>query len=181
MFSILERMFETLGQMLRENMNQHVDPICHGCGGLHEYEDCPVAFRWVMPSVAKGIHWAEIDDWDLNRCMNKELVDATELTDMKTPLEDAEGTSEDDEVDIEEGEVEEEEFKEELTSDLELSDVELETTTDDSVPPPFQLDVKPNWYSTPWYYCLETIYDDFWIDDDEGEDVDEPLDKMEDK
>ncbi|KAJ0513153.1 hypothetical protein HanHA300_Chr10g0354171 [Helianthus annuus] len=33
----------------------------------------------------------------------------------------------------------------------------------------------------PWYYGPESIDDDFWIDNDEGEDVDEPLDKMEDE
>ncbi|KAJ0886994.1 hypothetical protein HanRHA438_Chr09g0385731 [Helianthus annuus] len=42
MLAILERMFETLGQMLREGMNQHVYPRCQDCGGPHWYEDCPV-------------------------------------------------------------------------------------------------------------------------------------------
>ncbi|KAJ0922400.1 hypothetical protein HanPSC8_Chr05g0203321 [Helianthus annuus] len=179
MLAILERMFETLGQMLRESVNQHVDPECEGCAGPHRYEDCPVAFRWSIPSVTQGIYWD--DDWDWNRGMNDESVEATELTNMKTPLWDAEGTCEDNEVEIEEEEeevVEIKEVEEELPNNLQLFDIGLETTTDDSVPPPVQQDVTLNWYSTPWYYGPELTDDDFW-NDDEGEDMDEPLSKME--
>ncbi|MFS7902368.1 hypothetical protein Hanom_Chr01g00010481 [Helianthus anomalus] len=92
MIAILERMFETLGQMLREGMNQHVN---QGKKSKYNMEE----------------------------------------------------------------EVEEEQVKEEFPDDLELSDVELETTTDDSVP--VQQDVTPNWYSTPWYYDPEPTDDDF--------------------
>ncbi|KAJ0589208.1 hypothetical protein HanIR_Chr04g0183481 [Helianthus annuus] len=131
MITILERMFETLGQMLREGMNQHVN---------QEKNQSTIWFTW--------------DDYYADN------ID----------FESYEG--------VKEEEVEEEQFKEELPGDPELSDVELETTTDGSVPPPVQQDVTPNWYSTPWYYGPEPIDDDFW-NDDEGEDVDEPLDKME--
>ncbi|KAJ0438335.1 hypothetical protein HanHA300_Chr16g0612781 [Helianthus annuus] len=110
MFTILQRMIETLSQMIKESMNQHVDLKCQHC--------------------------------------------------------------------VKEEEVQEEQVKEELPGDPKLSNVQLETTTDDSVPPLVQQDVTPNWYSTPWYYGPEPIDEDFWNDDD-GEDVDEPLDKME--
>ncbi|KAJ0927158.1 hypothetical protein HanRHA438_Chr04g0179551 [Helianthus annuus] len=118
MITILERMFETLGQMLREGMNQHVN---------QEKNQSTIWFTW--------------DDYYADN------ID----------FESYEG--------VKEEEVEEEQFKEELPGDPELSDVELETTTDGSVPPPVQQDVTPNWYSTPWYYGPEPIDDDFWNDD----------------
>ncbi|XP_021986143.1 FK506-binding nuclear protein-like [Helianthus annuus] len=129
--------------------------------------------------------------------MNDESVDATELTNMKTPLWDAEGTCEDNEVKIEEKGVE---VEEDPTSDPELLDRELETKMDELVPPPVQQDVKLPWNSTPWYYGPEPIDDDVWSEDDEGvveemeleipdyttsprveEFEEEPLDKMEDE
>ncbi|KAJ0460661.1 hypothetical protein HanHA89_Chr16g0663381 [Helianthus annuus] len=35
MFTILQRMIETLSQMIKESMNQHVDLKCQHCGGPH--------------------------------------------------------------------------------------------------------------------------------------------------
>ncbi|MFS7920145.1 hypothetical protein Hanom_Chr03g00220981 [Helianthus anomalus] len=198
MLAFLEKMHKVLDKMIKKSMNQHVDPLCQGCGGPHRYEDCSVAFRWLMPLVTQGTHWAGDDDWDLNRCMNDESVNATEVTNMETPLEDAEGIGEADDVEMEEVGVEEEKVEEDPTSDPELSDRELETIMDESVPPLVQQDVKLHWYSTPWYYGPEPIDDDIWNEDGEGvveemelempdyttsprgEETSDPLDKMED-
>ncbi|KAJ0946476.1 hypothetical protein HanRHA438_Chr01g0004381 [Helianthus annuus] len=151
MFTILERMIETLSQMIKENINQHVDPRCQQCGGPHGYEDCPVYMNQKKNQSTIRFTWDDYYDDHID-------------------FESYEG--------VKEEEVEEEQVKEELPGDPELSGLGLETTMDDSVPPPVQQDVTPNWYSTPWYYGPEPIDDDFW-NDDEGEDVDELLDKME--
>ncbi|KAJ0549490.1 hypothetical protein HanRHA438_Chr07g0295731 [Helianthus annuus] len=152
MFTILERMIEALSQMIKESMNQHVHPRCQDCGGPHGYEDCPIYMNQKKNQSTIRFKW---DDY------YNDHID----------FESYEGVKE---------EVEEEHVKEELPGDPELSGLELERTTDDSVPPPVQQDVTPNWYSTPWYYGPEPIDDDFW-NDDAGEDMDEPLDKMEDE
>ncbi|MFS7970947.1 hypothetical protein Hanom_Chr09g00826901 [Helianthus anomalus] len=112
-----------------------------------------------MPSVTRDIYWANDDDRDLNRYMNDESVDAPVPTNMETPLEDAEGTCEDDEVEMEKKGVEEEEVEEDPTSDPELLDKELVKIIDESVPLPVQQDVKLHWYSTTWY-GPESIDDD---------------------
>ncbi|KAJ0667119.1 hypothetical protein HanPI659440_Chr17g0674291 [Helianthus annuus] len=151
MFTILQRMIETLSQMIKESMNQHVDLRCQHYGGPHRYEDCPIYVNQKKNQSTIRFTW---DDYYADN------ID----------FESYEG--------VKEEEVEEEQVKEELPGDRELSDVELETTTDDSVPPSVQQDVTPNWYSTPWYYVPEPTEDDFW-NDDGGEDVNEPLDKME--
>ncbi|KAJ0458026.1 hypothetical protein HanIR_Chr15g0780461 [Helianthus annuus] len=151
MFTILERMIETLSQMIKESMNQHVHPRCQDCGGPHWYEDCPI---YMNQKKNQSTIWFSWDGYYADNI----------------GFESCEG--------VKEEEVEEEQVKEELPGNPELSDVELETTTDDSVPPPVQQDVTPNWYSTPWYYGPEPTDDDFW-NDDEGEDIDKPHDKME--
>ncbi|KAJ0951766.1 putative transcription factor interactor and regulator CCHC(Zn) family [Helianthus annuus] len=155
MFTILKRMIETLSQMIKESMNQHVDLRCQHCGGPHWYEDCPIYVNQKKNQSTIRFTW---DD-----CYSDNIG-----------FESYEGVKE------EEEKVEEKHVKEELPSDPELSGLELERTTDDSVPPPVQQDVTPNWYSTPWYYGPEPIDDDLW-NDDAGEDMDEPLDKMEDE
>ncbi|KAJ0601837.1 hypothetical protein HanIR_Chr03g0133211 [Helianthus annuus] len=152
MFTILQRMIETLSQMIKESMNQYVDLRCQHCGGPHGYEDCPGYMNQKKNQSTLRFTWDDYYDDHID-------------------FESYEGVKE---------EVDEEHVKEELPDDPELSDVELETTTDDSVPPPVQQDVTLKWYSTPWYYGPEPTNDDFW-NDDEGEDVDEPLDKMEDE
>ncbi|MFS7984698.1 hypothetical protein Hanom_Chr11g00989601 [Helianthus anomalus] len=54
MFAVYEQALVLL-QLLAENCRiQQVDPECQGCGGPHRYEDCPVAFRWSIPSVIRG-------------------------------------------------------------------------------------------------------------------------------
>ncbi|KAM0060031.1 hypothetical protein Hdeb2414_s0005g00187831 [Helianthus debilis subsp. tardiflorus] len=152
MFTILQRMIETLSQMIKESINQHVDLRCQHCGGPHGYKDCPVYMNQKKNQSTIRFTWDDYyDDHD---------------------FESYEG--------VKEEEVEEEQVKEELPGDPEFSGLELETTTDDSVPPPVQQNVTPNWYSTPWYYGPEPTDDDFW-NDDEGENVDKPLDKMEDE
>ncbi|KAJ0843890.1 hypothetical protein HanRHA438_Chr15g0696391 [Helianthus annuus] len=125
MFTILQQMIETLSQMIKESMNQHVDPRCQDYGGPHWFEGCPIY---------------------MNQKKNQSTIRSTwdDYYDNVIGFESYEG--------VKEEEVEEEQVKEELPNNPELSDVELETTTDDSVPPP---------------------------NDDEGEDVNEPLDKME--
>ncbi|KAJ0939586.1 hypothetical protein HanRHA438_Chr02g0062841 [Helianthus annuus] len=151
MFTILQRMIETLSQMIKESMNQHVHPRCEDCGGPHRYEDCPIYVNQKKNQSTIRFTW---DDYYADN------ID----------FESYEG--------VKEEEVEEEQVKEELPGDPELSDVELEMTTDDSVPPSVQQDVTPNWYSTPWYYGPEPTDYDLW-NDGGGEDVKEPLDKME--
>ncbi|KAJ0457849.1 hypothetical protein HanIR_Chr15g0778481 [Helianthus annuus] len=153
MFTILHRMIETLSQMIKESINQHVDLRCQHCGGPHGYEDCPVYMNQKKNQSTIRFTWDDYYDDHID-------------------FESYEG--------VKEEEVKEEHVKEELPGDPELLGLELETTTDDSVPPPVQQDVTPNWYSTPWYYGPEPTDDDFW-NDDEGEDVDEQLDKMEDE
>ncbi|KAJ0525480.1 hypothetical protein HanHA300_Chr09g0312521 [Helianthus annuus] len=150
MFTILERMIETLSQMIKESMNQHVHPRCQDCGGPHGYEDCPIYMNQKKNQSTIRFNW---DDYYDNH------IDFESYERVKE-------------------EVDKEHVKEELPGGPKLSDVELETTTDDSVPPPVQQDVTPNRYSTLWYYGPEPTDDDFW-NDDEGEDMDEPHDKME--
>ncbi|MFS7912835.1 hypothetical protein Hanom_Chr02g00134531 [Helianthus anomalus] len=153
MFTILQRMIETLSQMIKESMNQHVHPRCEDCGGPHRYEDCPI---YVNQKKNQSTIWFTWDDCYADNIGFESYVR------------------------VREEEAKEEHVKEELPNILELSDITLETTMDISVPPLVQQDVTPNWYSTPWYYGPEPTDDDFW-NDDEGEDVDEPLDKMEDE
>ncbi|KAJ0614403.1 hypothetical protein HanIR_Chr02g0062051 [Helianthus annuus] len=152
MFTILQRMIETLSQMIKESMNQHVDLRCQHCGGPHWFEGCPIYVNQKKNQSTIRFTWDGYYDDDIGF--------------------ESYGGEEEEEV------VEIKEVGEELPNNLELSDIGLETTMDVSVPPPVQQDVTPNWYSTPWYYGPEPVDDDFW-NDDEGEDVDEPLDKME--
>ncbi|KAF5784168.1 putative transcription factor interactor and regulator CCHC(Zn) family [Helianthus annuus] len=154
MFTILERMIETLSQMIKESMNQHVDLRCQHCGGPHWYEDCPV---YVNQKIYQSTIPSTWDDYYDNDIGYESYGGEEELVDIKG-------------------------VEEELPNNLELSDIGLETTTDDSVPPPVKQDVTPNWYSTPWYCGPEPIDDDFWRDDDEREEAkEEPLAKMDDE
>ncbi|KAJ0880008.1 putative transcription factor interactor and regulator CCHC(Zn) family [Helianthus annuus] len=139
MFTILQRMIETLGQMLREGMIQHVYPRCQDCGGPHWYKDCPVYVNQKKTQSTIRSTWDGYYDDDIGF--------------------ESYGGEEEEVVEIKE-------VEEELPNNLELSDIGLETTTDDSVPPPVKQDVTPNWYSTPWYYGPEPTDDDFWNDDE---------------
>ncbi|KAF5801972.1 hypothetical protein HanRHA438_Chr06g0263621 [Helianthus annuus] len=153
MFTILQRMIETLSQMIKESMNQTVDLRCQHYGGPHWFEGCPIYVNQKKNQSTIRFTWDEYYDNDIGF--------------------ESYGGKEEEVVEIKE-------VEEELPNNLQLSDLELETTTDDSVPPPVQQHVTPNWYSTPWYYGPEPIDDYFW-NDNEGEDVVEPLDKMEDE
>ncbi|KAJ0443117.1 hypothetical protein HanRHA438_Chr16g0763901 [Helianthus annuus] len=115
------------------------------------YEDCPVAFRWSIPSVIRGIYWD--DDWNLNRGMNDEIIYTIEPTDKETPLEGEESAGREEEDD---------EAVEELQGDPELSDIEPETIMDIEVPPPVQqVANSSHWCPTPW-----NIDDSFWSDEE---------------
>ncbi|KAJ0555991.1 hypothetical protein HanRHA438_Chr07g0296761 [Helianthus annuus] len=56
MCTILERMIETLIQMIKERMNQHVDLRCQHCGEPHWYEDCLVYMNQKKIKVQYDLH-----------------------------------------------------------------------------------------------------------------------------
>ncbi|KAM0003693.1 hypothetical protein Hdeb2414_s0274g00853951 [Helianthus debilis subsp. tardiflorus] len=132
MFTILGRMIETLSQMIKESMNQHVDQMCQHCGGPHWFEGCPIYVNQKKNQSTIRSTWDDYYDNDISF----ESYEGEEVVELK-------------------------EVEEELPNNLELSDIGLETTMDDSVPPPVKQDVTPNWYSMPWYYGPKSIDDDF--------------------
>ncbi|KAM0069876.1 hypothetical protein Hdeb2414_s0001g00006721 [Helianthus debilis subsp. tardiflorus] len=110
MLVILERMFETLGQMLREGVNQHVYLRCQDCGGLHWYEDCLVYVNQKKNQSTIRFTWDDYYDDNIGF----ESYGGKEEVEIKV-------------------------VEHELPNNLELSDIGLETRTDEPVPPPVNM------------------------------------------